>query len=499
MLSIAGMRRSWAGGVMGKATALLGAVLLLTTSMSPANAQVISPRLELRLSEKGVTLTRVPGEPTYLNLGLHLAALDAPFELRARRADYSSPIELYQVLLGPGGESETRALDPALLKDWLGLRRFFKVEIRNDVGEVVRRKGAPLCANGYERERINDLGPDVLVYPESCYTNPLTRGMVWGIEQGWAVRLSHMPTVWLPTGRYTATVSIAQPYMDLFGIEDSAARRSVTVKVVNAPDEPCPDCSATEEAGGLVAPSTVPTTTEPDAGSLPDLVALPAWSIAIREGRRTRLAFGATAWSAGSSPLVVEGFRREGDDVMDAYQYFYVDGEPTGRAGVGTFEFDRRHGHDHWHFKQFVRYSLLDESGTTRLVSRKEAFCLAPTDAVDLTLQEAEWHPGSTGLQTACGGPDSVWVRETLPVGWGDTYFQWLPGQSFNITDVPNGTYYIEVEVNPTRQLFEQSFDNNVERRQVIIRGEPGARTLEVPPWNGIDTESAPEPSGGRL
>ena len=34
-------------------------------------------------------------------------------------------------------------------------------------------------------------------------------------------------------------------------------------------------------------------------------------------------------------------------------------------------------------------------------------------------------------------------------MGWGDTYYQYLPGQSFNITGVPNGTYYVRIVANP--------------------------------------------------
>ena len=128
--------------------------------------------------------------------------------------------------------------------------------------------------------------------------------------------------------------------------------------------------------------------------------------------------------------------------------------------------------------------------------SRKEAFCLAPTDAIDMTLPGARWNPGSIGLATACGGPNSAWTREILPLGWGDTYFQGLPGQSFWITNLPNGTYFIKTEANPGKMLYETTASNNVELREITIRGRAGARRVTVPPWNGIDTE-APRPGRG--
>ena len=153
--------------------------------------------------------------------------------------------------------------------------------------------------------------------------------------------------------------------------------------------------------------------------------------------------------------MVVEGFRRSDSNVMDAYEYFFRDGVAVGRAPAGTMVYDARPGHQHWHFEQFARYSLLASDHTSILRSRKEAFCLAPTDALDLTVPNAEWNPYSIGLTGACGDAGSIWVRETLPVGWGDTYFQSLPGQSFDITTVPNGTYYIEVRANPLGLLKE--------------------------------------------
>ncbi len=118
--------------------------------------------------------------------------------------------------------------------------------------------------------------------------------------------------------------------------------------------------------------------------------------------------------------------------------------------------------------------------------SEKEGFCLAPTDAIDMTVPRADWVPYSTGLATACGTQQSVWVREVLPTGWGDTYVQTLPGQSFDITDLPNGTYYIEIQANPTGVLYERDTTNDIQLRQVTLGGSRGDRTVVAAPWHGI-------------
>jgi hypothetical protein len=176
---------------------------------------------------------------------------------------------------------------------------------------------------------------------------------------------------------------------------------------------------------------------------------------------------------------------------MDAYQYFYDGRKPVGRAPVGTFEYDPRPGHQHWHFRQFARYTLLDASKQNVVVSEKEAFCLTPTEPIDLLRRGANWDPEHVGFGSACGDASSVWTRETLDVGWGDTYIQTLPGQSFDITDLPNGKYYIEVRTNPAGRLYERDTTNDVVLRRIRLTGAPGNRSVHVPPWHGIDSEGA--------
>ena len=84
-------------------------------------------------------------------------------------------------------------------------------------------------------------------------------------------------------------------------------------------------------------------------------------------------------------------------------------------------------------------------------------------------------------------------MREVLAVGWGDQYVQSVSGQSFDITDLPNGVYTITITANPEGNLYEASTRNNVSERVVRLGGVPGARTVSVPPYRGIDTEAVLE------
>ncbi|MEU2288674.1 lysyl oxidase family protein [Streptomyces sp. NPDC013178] len=238
-------------------------------------------------------------------------------------------------------------------------------------------------------------------------------------------------------------------------------------------------------AGRATVPADVPK---------PDLRSLPAWGFQITDGEdgdvpgKDYLAFSANVWNAGPAPLVVDGFRSPGQDLMDAYQYFYdANGKQVGYTPTGTMEWDPRVGHEHWHFTDFASYRLLSEDKTKSVRSGKEAFCLANTDAVDYTVKNANWHPYNTDLSTACGEQNSISVREVLDVGSGDTYTQYRPGQSFDITDLPNGTYYVEVLANPAKRLKETNLNNNTSLRKVVLGGTPGARTVSVPPYDLIN------------
>jgi hypothetical protein len=291
-------------------------------------------------------------------------------------------------------------------------------------------------------------------------------------------------------GSYTATFSISRPYRRLLGISPADGTKTVDVTIQSTSTHTTQRTTSNVERSTDAPSRSVPTVTDPDPSTLPELVPVPAYHInTVRVGGGDFLDFAADVWNAGPAPLSVEGFRRDGTDVMDAYQYFYDGKKPVGRTSVGTFEYDPRPGHQHWHFRQFARYTLLDASKQDVVVSEKEAFCLTPTEPIDLLRPGANWDPEHVGFGSACGDASSVWTRETLDAGWGDTYIQTLPGQSFDISDLPNGTYYIEVRTNPAHRLYERDTSNDVVLRRVRLGGKPGHRTVTVPPWHGIDSD----------
>jgi len=354
------------------------------------------------------------------------------------------------------------------------------------------------CPNAYTPQRATPDGAVTSPYPFGCGFNPFQLGSVWGVASGWGADPFDFGAPFrLRLGTYHVTETIAPRFVRLLHISATDATATVKVKVVKGTG--CcaaPRRSARAGAGPLPRLPSAPALTNPPPSALPDLVPLPSFGSGVSHTRATKkhpaadhLDFGANVWIGGSSQLDVQGFRSDGSPVMKAYQYFWQDGHIIGRARAGTMGFDGKRGHNHWHFKQFAQYRLLNVAKSVAVRSHKVGFCIAPTDAINLLLPDAVWQPPFTGLSGACGSPTALWVQEALPVGWGDTYFQSGAGQSFNITKLPNGTYYIEVIANPKQVLHETTTDNDVSLRKVILGGTRGHRTVRVPAYHGIDPE----------
>lgn len=473
--------------------ALVSGVLVLVGSAvigAPSAEAASAPRLTLERVRSSATLYR-EGSDVYGDLGIYAVAGTKAFVVKAKRSSYSKPITAKLVRKG----KDKKLPNPA---DFSGLSRFYSVTFTNKAGKVVGRSTSSFCPNGEPPVRRRPSAPATSPYPSGCYGNPYAKGAVWGIQAGYAVPLvgggysgSAFPS--LAVGTYTATVRIQPAYRKALGLSVKKATITVKVNVVAYdecdidPDSCLEDLRAAEaktRARSMrvaAAPKKLSgTRVKKPSGPLPDLRSLPAWGIGMDEGRY--LTFSATVWNAGPGRLVVDGFRsKKNQDLMNAYQYFFTkSGKQKGYRKVGGMEWDARDGHEHWHFKDFATYQLVDSKKKLVVRSAKEAFCLANTDVVDYTVKGANWRPENTELSTACGDRESLGVREVLDTGSGDTYLQYLPGQSFDLNGLKNGTYYIKIKANPKKNLYETKTGNNTSYRKVVIGGTAGDRTVKV-------------------
>jgi len=478
------------GNVVTAAIAAAGLVIATAASAVPATAAPAGPVIKLIAAQHNIIAPRF-GNQVFVDPGIWAASLGAPLQFDVSRASYTDPITITQVLSQPGLPPETRPLPASVLDHWNGLKNFVSITIKNKAGKVVASTRLTLCPNSFDPERASPDGPSASPYPQQCSAmDPFQTGMVWGIEQGWAVDPAQFGRTYsLALGTYHVTESITPVYARLFDIPAANATATVVMTVVKG-SACCFAGRAYPRSAALHQLPAVPAMNNPPESALPDLVPLPAWGIRTAHiAGRDLLSFSATVWVGGNGPLDVQGFRVNSSPVMSAYQYFWENGQVIGRVRAGTMGFDSQPGHNHWHFEQFAAYKLLRPSGKLVVRSQKTGFCIAPTDPVDLLLPNAVWQPSFVGFSGQCGSTTALWVREMMPVGWGDTYIQSIAGQAFDITKLPNGTYYLEVMANPGHVLHETTAANDVTLRKVIINGTRGHRHVKVPAWNGIDPE----------
>ncbi len=451
---------------------------------------------------------------TEFNSGIYLRSPRDQFEIDVRRADARKPL----TATVRSGNSSWR-IPTSLLRGWQGLKDAFVFTWHSPTGALIGRSRMDWCPNDGMESRLRPDAAVTSVFTSGCGTNPFTKGQRWGIDRGWARQIAayNVPVpAKLPDGRVTLDVAVRPAVARALGIAEKARAIHLNVRVKHVTETVPPDAdtgAVGRPARGPHNDSSSSRTTAPAAptassgiaarmgvvprSALPDLIALPAWGISTHHGRKLDLLdFAATVYNGGSGPMAVDGFRRGSKQVMDAYQLFYRGDQQVGSARVGSMEYDNRPSHQHWHFRDFAVYDLVNKAHKRLRTSGKEAFCLAPTDSIDMLVPGAPADPGNGDLSTACGDLTSIWVREVLASGWGDTYTQQRAGQSINITGLPNGTYWLRVTANPGRRLHEVTRRNNVAYRKVILGGTPGNRTVKVPAYGRINSEKGMNFSG---
>lgn len=458
---------------------------------SATSASAPPPTVHLVAVLHQVNVDRYTGDnQLYVSPGVYVASLGGAFEIDAY-GNADGTVTLWHVKRTEAGVakiSQITAPSPVNMGD--GLPDFLQLTLATAKGRTISQQSQPFCPGGYYSEaRVDRSGPDRTTYPSGCGT-PMTKAIPWGIDPGWGQAVfagMRFPT-YLPDGNYQLTIAINPAYASQLNVPAAGTSATVALAVATVPD--CsPEIVCTSPAAahvksaGRPVPLGAPGGAATSLSGVPDLRALAPHDLSTEHNKddgQDYLNFGATIWNGGSGPLDLEGFRQGDSATMQAVQYVYTDGHPNAGEVVGQFEFDTRPGHDHWHMEDIAQYDLLDSTGRRVVLSEKQSFCLAPTDPVNLLARGADWGAQQESLASACQGADAIWLREVLPAGWGDTYYQSVAGQSFDITGLANGPYTVRITTDPNHTLIETSYSNNVGLLSVTLGGTPGHRTVTV-------------------
>ena len=232
------------------------------------------------------------------------------------------------------------------------------------------------------------------------------------------------------------------------------------------------------------ADATSPTATEAPIGQplAPDLVFAPLEDLQVGlspDGRRL-LFFTASIANIGDGPLLIVGSRDE-DWALEQLIAYSEEGEE--RIGVPLSMKFGGDGHGHWHVEQAAQYRLMRVDAGPEEAPRfdeKAGFCFFDQAIYreemigDVTEPRHDTHD--------CGDEDARTSEMGLSVGWSDPYQWFLPGQSIDVTDAPDGRYRLEAIVDPDQLLSETNRDNNTTWVEFTMhtRAEDGLAVLEL-------------------
>jgi hypothetical protein len=215
---------------------------------------------------------------------------------------------------------------------------------------------------------------------------------------------------------------------------------------------------------------------------LPDLAMAKLRHIGTKriDGRRL-LRFSAIIVNVGEGPFELRSRRATKRSRWSTRQVIHDDA--GGSRSVATPSVRLMYagdGHNHWHVKDLEQYRLvpLRSAGGSR-IGQKVGFCFFDNYEYRLSLPDAPEAP--VYGHGACGTRDSVGLRNGLSVGWGDIYHRSLPGQSIDITGVPDGTYRLWATADQADVFWESNDANNTTWADLRIDAG-GVRVLRKAP-----------------
>lgn len=201
----------------------------------------------------------------------------------------------------------------------------------------------------------------------------------------------------------------------------------------------------------------------------------------IRPGKIHLILSNGTA-NIGDGPLHIFARKQSGkgdDDLTQPVRQriFRSDGSHYS-VPAGNFLFHPQH--NHIHFDDWTIYRLrqvLPGDGVGKVVAkgRKTSFCLLDSFVYDNTLPGFSFVPAYSSCNNKFQG---------ISVGYEDVYDKTVPGQWIDITEVPNGEYWLESEVDPKNHVVEKDETNNIARIKVTI---DKSAVIAPPPNPGPD------------
>jgi hypothetical protein len=167
--------------------------------------------------------------------------------------------------------------------------------------------------------------------------------------------------------------------------------------------------------------------------------------------RHNHLIFSNCVANVGKGRLLLE-FKRRSRTRATVEQLIEDDAMPRDRwrrVPVGNAVLDTNPDHNHWHFSDFLSYTLRRVGSTTVRRSRKQSFCLEDVAKLRKTARRR--------LFRECPDPDADTGEMGITPGWGDVYWAGVQEQYIEVKGLPPGDYWLEMVVDPKKRLKVKS------------------------------------------
>lgn len=163
--------------------------------------------------------------------------------------------------------------------------------------------------------------------------------------------------------------------------------------------------------------------------------------------------------NVGDGPLEVSGNPQNGSVRQRAWSSSQGPGDaPSVEVGNPEVLFEEADGHDHFHLKNAMRYSLWNLQRTAQVApGQKAGFCLydlqdAPSPAPP---QDPQVYTGDVTHFCEQGNPASTSLRMGTSSGWRDVYDKALAYQWVDVSNTAPGTYLVGSEADPENRIWE--------------------------------------------
>jgi Lysyl oxidase len=193
-------------------------------------------------------------------------------------------------------------------------------------------------------------------------------------------------------------------------------------------------------------------------------------------------------------------------------------GDPNDHVAAGDGLFEFASCHNHFHFRHYALYELVDPRTGQVWRAAKRGFCMLDTDPVPTSFGGT---PPREGKFRSCGAV-GIPGNQGITAGWADTYRFTLAGQYFVLDGgdgqpvVPPGDYVIRITVNPPftaqageacpnvdpegkcHQLPETNYSDNIGTANISIAAHPGRKGNGPLAGNTEPTTECDQNCGGK-